>query len=341
MRQTMIKSIALALFTLVAAAFFVPIDAQAQGVKLYYQCQNGPGPGEEEHHREPQYDNQGRVYNYLIFCVEADRPPQQQEEYQRPAPPPPTPKVYTDAFYSVVVHPDAKKIWASARRFTLADAQKDSLAYCTKMMGSGCRIAVSGANNSVYVYKLPDGSLIIPNDGEWSVDRAKILKNCQQSIRCARADLINSPQIETEVGAPIPDQGYYVIPKNDAELYNLYGAIAWTGPGTPLSKKIWTSGGHRTRKAAMDAAWELCTKAQKSVDTMCRTPIVAGNSHIIVWMDKQKNIQFDSDFPAADNITPKLNWEYFSSICKTKKPKCTLKQLIDVREKGDFEKVLL
>ncbi len=334
------KNFILALFAMMAVASFYPTAAHAQ-VKLYYQCQYGPGPGEEEHHREPQYDTQGRLYGYMIFCVEADRAPQQQqEEYQRPTPPPPTPKNYTDAYYSVVVHPDAVKVWASARRLTLEDAQKDSLAYCTKMMGNGCRIAVSGVNNVVYIYKLPDGRLIIPGDGEWSVEKGKILKDCQQLIRCAQVDQISSPQIATEVGAPIRDVSYFVIPENNAELYNLYGAIAWTGPGTPLSKKIWTSGGHKTRKAAEDAAWDLCSKAQKSPDTMCRTAISAGNSLMIVWMDKQKNIQFDSDFPAANNIMPELNWDYFSNICKTKKPKCTLKHLVDARKPGAFEQVI-
>ena len=324
------------ILVLVASAFTLATDAQAQGVKLYYQCQYGPGPGEEEHHREPQYDNQGRVYNYLIFCVEADRQQQQQEEYQRPAPPPPTPKNYTDAYYSVVTHPDAVKVWASVRRFTLADAQKDSMAYCTKMMGAGCRIATSGANNTVYVYKLPDGRLIITGDGAWSADKDRILKNCAQSIRCVKVDTINSPQIATEIGAPINDVSYYVIPKNNAELYNSFGAIAWIGSG----KKIWTSGGHKTRIEAESTAIALCQKSQGAAGQSCKTAIVAGNSQMIVWMDKQKNIQFDADFPAADNITPKLNWEYFSNICKTKKPKCTLKHVIDVRQTGSFEKTI-
>ena len=323
---------------MIAAALIWPSSVQAQVAPCPY---GGPSPGYRVVGQTPAGNGVGSV----LLCEPEYEPQQQeqqqQEEYQRPAPPPPTPKVYTDAYYSVVVHPDARKVWASARRFTLEEAQKDSLAYCTKMMGSGCRIAVSGVNNVVYVYKLPDGKLIIPGDGEWSVEKGKILKNCQQMIRCKQVDKISSPQIVTDVGAPINDVSYYVIPKNNAELYNLYGAIAWTGPNTPLSKKIWTSGGHKTRKAAEDAAWDLCSKAQKSADTMCRSAISGGNSLLIMWADKQKNIQFDSDFPVAENITPKLNWEYFSNICKTKKPKCTLKQLIDVREKGDFEKVIV
>jgi hypothetical protein len=339
MGLALIRNCVLTLCAMIALVFVGPTAAQSQ-VKLYYQCQYGPGPGEEEHHREPQYDNQGRIYNYLIFCVEADRPQQQQQEYQRPAPPPPTPKNYTDAYYSVVTHADAVKVWASARRFTLADAEKDSMVYCTKMMGAGCRIATSGANNTVYVYKLPDGRLMITGDGAWSADKDRILKNCAQSISCVKVDTINSPQIATEIGAAIPDQGYYVIPENNAALYNVFGAIAWTGPGTPLSNKIWTSGGHKTRRAAEDAAWDLCSKAQKSVDTMCRSVISGGNGMLIVWADKQKNIQFDADFPAADTITPKLNWEYFSNICKKKKPKCTLKHVIDVRQTGSYEKVV-
>ncbi len=327
------KHYILVLATLLAAVLFCPTAAQAQYAS--FPCPNGPGPGERV------IGQQGG--NGVLLCGysgEAQPQQQQQEEYRRPPPPPPTPKTYTDAYYSAVTHPDAQKVWASARRFTLEDAQKDSLSYCTKMMGKGCKIAISGSNNTVYVYKLPDGRLIIPGDGEWSVEKATMLKNCERRIRCAQIDAISSPPIATEIGAPIPDQGYFVIPKNNADLYNLYGAIAWTGPGTPLSKKIWTSGGHKTRKAAEDAAWNLCSKAQKSVDTMCRTAISAGNSLMIIWMDKQKNIQFDSDFPVANNIMPELNWDYFSNICKTKKPKCTLKHVIDVRDKGEFEKII-
>ncbi len=329
------RNLAFALFAMIASICILPTAAQAQVAPCPY---GGPSPGYRVVGQTPT----GGPVGSVLLCEPVYEPQQQQqqEEYRRPPPPPPTPKVYTDAYYSVVTHPDAQKVWASARRFTLEEARKDSLAYCTKMMGNGCRIAVSGVNNSVYVYKLPDGSLIIPGDGEWSVEKGKILKDCQQLIRCAQADRITSPQIATEVGAPIKDVSYYVIPEKDAELYNLYGAIAWTGPGTPMSKKIWTSGGHKTRKAAEDAAWDLCSKAQKSADIMCRSPISGGNSFLIVWADQKKNIQFVSDFAASDTITPKLNWEYFNNICKTKKPKCTLKHIVDVRQPGAFEKTM-
>ncbi len=337
MGAVFVRHFAFALIALVVAICVFPTSAQAQVAPCPF---GGPSPGYRVVGQTPSGGPVGSVLLCEPVYENQPQQQQQQEEYRRPPPPPPTPKTYTDAYYSVVVHPDARKVWASARRFTLEEARKDSLAYCTKMMGNGCRIAVSGANNSVYVYKLPDGNLIIPNDGEWSVEKGKILKNCQQLIRCARADLINSNIIATEVGAPINDVSYYVIPENNADLYNLYGAIAWTGPGTPMAKKIWTSGGHKTRKAAEDTALALCTKAQKSADIMCRSAISGGNSFLIVWADQQKNIQFVSDFAPAENITPKLNWEYFSNICKTKKPKCTLKHIVDVRQPGAFEKTI-
>jgi hypothetical protein len=326
---------ALATVALVLSTLVGPTDARAQYAS--FPCAygiNGAGPGEIVI---------GMGDGGFLMCTYSgeaqSQQQQQQEEYQRPPPPPPTPKTYTDAFYSVVVHPDAVKVWASARRFTLEGTQKDSLAYCTKMMGSGCRIAVSGSNNTVYVYKLPDGSLIIPGDGAWSVERGKILKNCEQRIRCAQADRITSPIIATEVGAPINDVSYYVIPKDDAELHNRFGTIAWTGAG----KKIWTSGGHKTRADAESAAIALCQKSQGSAPVACKTAIGAGNALMIVWTDKKKNIFFESDFPPADieNITPKLTWEHFNNICKTKKPKCTLKQVIDARQSGEFEKTVL
>ncbi len=320
------------MLALIASVLIWSNDARAQVAPCPY---GGPSPGYRVVGQTPAGNGVGSVLLCEPVYEEQSQQAPQQDEYRRPPPPPPTPKVYTDAYYSVVVHPDAVKVWASASRFTLEGAQKDSLAYCTKMMGSGCRIAVSGANNTVYVYKLPDGSLITTG-GEWSVDKAKILKNCEQLIRCAKADTINSHPIATEVGAPINDVGYYVIPENNAELFNRFGAIAWTGSG----KKIWTSGGHKTRTEAESAAIALCQKSQGAAGQSCKTAIVAGNSQMIVWADKQKNIQFDADFPAADNITPKLNWEYFSNICKSKKPKCTLKHVIDVRQSGAFEKTL-
>jgi hypothetical protein len=341
MNLVLLKNTVAAILALIAAVSFLPSPAQAQ-VKLYYMCPYGPGAGEVEHHREPQYDNQGRVYNYLIFCVEADRPPeQQQQEQDRYVPPPPTPKVYTDAYFSVAVHPDAVKVWASALRLTAQDAEKSAMAYCTKTMGNGCKIATTGANGGVTIFKFADGTLR-SSTPDWGWNYDAVIKQCQaKGNPCAVADVINSPQIVTEVGAPIASDGYYVIPENNADLYNRFGAIAWVGNKAGSGKKIWTSGGHKSRAEAESAAISLCQKAQPGASQACKTAIAVGNGIMIVRMDKQKNILFESGFALKnDDTTLKLTTDHFSQMCKAQKPKCSVKYVIDARNPGDMVREL-
>jgi hypothetical protein len=324
-----VKNFALPLCAMIVLAFVWPTATQAQYAS--FPCSNGingAGPGERVLGMGP---------GGMLMCTYSGEAQPQQQEQQRPAPPPPTPKTYTDAFYSVAVHPDATKVWAAARYRNLDKAKKDSLTFCTNIMGKGCTIAASGANGVVTIYHVNDGGL------EWSVsrwgeDNEKVIKECfTKGKRCVVADKITSPQIATEVGAPIPDVSYSVKPENNEALRNRYGAIAWTGAGP----NIWSSGGHKTRADAENAALALCRKASFApTPQSCTTAIAIGNGIMIVWMDKQKNIKFDSDVMLPDAITPKLTWEHFSNICKSKKPKCTLKQLVEARKLGDFEKVI-
>jgi hypothetical protein len=323
-----IKNFAFALCAMIALAFVWPISTQAQYAS--FPCSNGingAGPGERVIGMGP---------GGMLMCgYSGEAQPQQspQQEQQRPAPPP-TPKTYTDAFYSVAVHPDATKAWAAARYRNLDKAKKESLAFCSNIMGKGCKIAASGANEVVTIYRVNDGGL------EWSVsrwgeDNEKVIKDCfAKGKRCVVADKITSPQIATEVGAPIPDVSYTVKPENNEALRNRYGAIAWTG----VAPKIWSSGGHKSRAEAEKAALELCQKSAGAEPQNCKTAIAIGNGIMIVWMDKQKNIRFDSDVMLPDDITPKLTWEHFSKICKSKKPKCALKYLVEARRSGESVK---
>ncbi len=114
-------------------------------------------------------------------------------------------------------------------------------------------------------------------------------------------------------------------------MQNLYGAIAWTGGG---SKKIWSSGGHKSRADAEKAALGLCQKS--AAFATCQTAISVANNIMIVSMDKQKNIQFDSDITAP--VDPQLLWKLFDKVGKSKTPKLMLKHLIQARQLGDFEK---
>jgi hypothetical protein len=318
----------LLLLALSAFVFIASNNANAQFAR--FPCPFGPGPGERVIGQEA--GTQMCTYAY----VEPSRG-EQQPQYPVLQGPPPKPKVFTDSYYAVVVHPDATKVWASYRYRKLADAKQLSLANCTKTMGKGCTIAVTGVNQVVTIYNVNDGSL------KWTVsprgeEKEQAIKACYaEGKRCIVADQIISIPVVSDEGDPIPDMKWTLNPENTAALRNLYGAIAWTGTGN----KIWATGGHKTRADAESTALAMCKTSSPAAAQACISAMAIGNGTMIVWMDKKKNIQFDSDVALPADITPRLTWDHFDRICKSKKPKCTLKHLVQARQAGQKELLVM
>ncbi len=188
------KNYALALCTIIALAFLWPTAAQAQVAPCPY---GGPSPGYRVVGQTPAGNGVGSI---LLCEPTGEAQPQQQQ--QRP-PPPSRPTYLKDAFYAVVTHPDANDVWAAYQYYNLADAKKDSLANCTKMMGAGCNIAVSGMNEDVTIYDVNDGSL------RWSVGHRqydevpKFLADClAEGKRCYKKSNIRSYKLVNFVDLP-------------------------------------------------------------------------------------------------------------------------------------------
>ncbi len=315
------------LFLVFAGVFWYPAPAQAQYAS--FPCPNGPGPGERV------IGQQGG--NGVLLCGYSGEAQSQQQQQQAPRAPI-RPTYSTDSYYAVVTHPGANDVWAAYRYYNMADAKKDSLANCAKMMGAGCAIAISGMNEEVTIYDVNDGSLrwlAIHEDSQDYLATSNFLKQClAEGRRCYKKRVVYSNKILNFVDEGPRDSRMSYSPEDKAATENLYGAIVWTGAG---SNKIFSSGGHTSRVAAQKAALALCQKSAEA--SSCQIAISVANNIMLVSWDKKKNIQFDSEITAPVDV--KLLWKLYDKMCKSKKPKCTLKHLVQARQPGDFEKIIL
>jgi Domain of unknown function (DUF4189) len=315
--------------TIVSLALFftalLPVGtAQAQATFI---CGNGP-PGEVE--RQVGWTPAGPGVGANPLCV-SDGPPAQ-EKSQQSLPPPRSrePTYETDSFFASVSHPDASDMWTSYNYFNEADAKKDAVSDCAKMMGRGCVVAVSGKNNELSIMRDSDGNV------RWAVSNAsgsgnnQIITTCRaEGKRCYEIRRVFSYPIKEIVGKKLSDRRSVENPKNDENLRNLYGAVAWIGEvGHPLSKNIWTASDHKTQADAEKAALGLCQQVFSNAPQSCKIAITNANGVIIVGMDSKKRIYFDSDVAVPDS------WAALQAQCKSAKQKCKLKYMFEVRKPG-------
>jgi Domain of unknown function (DUF4189) len=221
-------------------------------------------------------------------------------------------------------------MWTSYNYLNEADAKKDALDDCTKMMGKGCRIAVSGKNNELSIMRDSDGKVRWATSNALGSGNNQIITACRaEKKRCYEIRRIFSYPIKEIVGKKLSDRRSVENPKNDANLHNLYGAVAWIGETNhPMSKNIWTASGHKTRADAEKAALGLCQKLFSDAPQSCKIAITNANGIIIVGMDAKKRIYFDSDIAVPES------WAALQAQCKAAKQKCKLKYMFEVRQPG-------
>jgi hypothetical protein len=308
-----------------AFLFVVCLAVEPAFAQATFICGYGP-PGETE--RQVGWTPSGPGVGSNPLCVSDGPPPQQQP--QVPPQRPPEPTYETDSFFASVSHPDASDMWTSYNYFNEADAKKDAFDDCKKIMGAGCRVAVSGKNNELSIMRDNDGKV------RWAIRSAagsgnnQILNACKaEAKRCYEIRRIFSYPIKEIVGKKLSDRRSVENPKNDENLRNLYGAIAWVGETNhPLSKNIWTASGYKTRADAEKAALGLCQKIFSNTPQSCKIAITNANGILIVGMDAKKRIYFDSDVAVPDA------WAALQAQCKSAKQKCKLKYMFEVRKPG-------
>jgi hypothetical protein len=327
------KNCALVLLALLATACVWPSAAQAQ-VKLYYQCQNGPGVGEVEHHREPQYDNQGRVYHYLIFCVEADRAPEQPEQQQQ------SQAQWIDSYGSVVGHPDANDVWAvwnvrpEQGGFEGADAI--AMEACKAAMGDGCKVMDNVRNGSLVVMRTHTGYLYASYGETFTQAEVNTYARCRTNFySCTNVRSV----------AATPWQEYVRTDANYAQLFdpskneggvprNVHGAVAWAlNSGSMATAKVWLSGGNTTYAGAKATVLKNCEDdiAKAGITGKCEVALIAANQIISVATDENKVTRVSSGDDLAD-----AEWKMQVWQCRDTKLTCTTLMSFDARVLGNW-----
>jgi hypothetical protein len=323
-----VKSGFLALLAMIVAIVGWPTVVQAQ-VKLYYQCPYGPGAGEMEHHREPQYDNQGRVYGYMIFCVEVDRAPEQQQPQQPQA-------QWIDSFASVVGHPDANDIWAAwnvtADQGGFTGADDFALNACKAAMGDGCRVINNVRNGALVVMRTHTGYLI----AEYGETETQAEVN---AYKWCRTHFYSCSNVRTITASPWKIDGFGGA--NRAQLFdpakneggvprNSHGAVAWAlNAGSMAVSKVWMSGGNKTQEGATAAALKSCEAdlAKAGITAKCELALIAANQIIIVAIDENKVARVSSGDDLED-----AEWKMQVWQCRDTKLTCTTLTSFDARK---------
>lgn len=322
------KNCALALLAMFAAACIWPSPSQAQ-VKLYYQCPYGPGAGEVEHHREPQYDNQGRVYGYMIFCVEADRAPEQQQQQQQQV-------QWIDSYASVVGHPDANDVWAAwnvtAEQGGFTGADDIAMTACKAVMGDGCKVLDNARNGSVVVMRTHTG-YIYASYGE-TPTQAEV-----NTYKLCRTNFYSCTNVRTITAAPWKVDGFgganraqlFDPSKNDGGVpRNLHGAVAWALNGGSMAvSKVWMSGGNKTQDAAKSKVLKNCEAdlAKAGITGKCEVALLAANQIISIATDENKVARVSS----GDNLED-AEWKMQVWQCRDTKLTCTTLTSFDARK---------
>jgi Domain of unknown function (DUF4189) len=334
MGLSFIKNCALTLCVMMAMAFIWPTDAQAQ-VKLYYQCQYGPGQGEVEHHREPQYDNQGRVYGYMIFCVQADQAPQQQQEQQPQS-------QWIDSYASVVGHADANDIWAAwnvtAEQGGFDGANNLALDACKAAMGDGCAVMDTARNGSIVVMRTHTGYLAASYGENFTQAEVNTYKWC-------RTNYYSCNNLRSVAAEPWKEYGSSGQGVNKAQLFdpsknaggvprNLHGAVAWAiKDGSMAMPKVWMSGGNKTQAEAKAAVLKNCEAdlAKAGLVGKCEVPLIAANQIIVVATDEKKVTRVSSGDDLAD-----AEWKMQVWQCRDTKLTCTTVTSFDAKKEGNM-----
>jgi hypothetical protein len=332
MNFAMLKKIVAAIFALIAVVSFLPNNAQAQ-VKLYYQCPYGPGAGEVEHHREPQYDSQGRIYNYLIFCVEADRAPEQQQQPQQRQ------VEWIDSYASVVAHPDANDVWAvwnvTASQGGFDGANEIAMTACKAAMGDGCKVMDNARNGSVVVMRAHDGYFFASYGESFTQAEVNTYKLCRTNFfSCTNFRTITATPWKNDGFAGLHTPQLFDPAKNAGGVpRNTHGAVALAkNAGAMAVAKAWMSGGNTTRASAKAIVLKACEDdiVKAGITGKCEVELIAANQTIIIATDENKVTRVASGDDLED-----AEWKMQVWQCRDTKLTCTTLTSFDARKESN------
>jgi Domain of unknown function (DUF4189) len=319
----MLKAILAALFL---GALLSPSTSQAQ-VKLYYPCPNGPSVNEVEHHREPEYDNQGRIYGYAIFCVAADEAPQEQQPPERPT----RSSRAIDAGFAIAWHKNASEVWTVWNTANQTEAEKLALQNCNSTMRGGCTLAVSGENSSGAIARSATGMLVVGRGQSPDDAKADAIKNCEKlHSRCQ--NFISAAALNREfadTGEKVNATVGTFTPAFNEYLLNTYTAAAFTSAPRqgPYKETLWISGGHSDLDTALRSALGACTKDTAKA---CEIATYSANGSIHVYKPKKGDLIIYSE----NNSLAIDETEYAQKLCKERKTKCTFMGSFEARKAG-------
>lgn len=322
-----LKSISLFWAALLCVFLATSNPAQAQ-VKLYYPCPYGPGADEVEHHREPEYDNQGRVYGYAIFCVAADQAPQEQQQTPERVLRQSSP---VDAAYAVAWHKNASEAWTVSNTATVEEAAKLALNNCNRVMGSGCVIALSGTNTFGSIARTANGIFISGKGGSPDSAKADALNNCAKySDGCTHyivAGAINRQFSDT--GELLTKNINTFNPSLTPEEFTKYASVAMVAEPRDKAYKeaVWISRGHTALDDANRSAQDAC---QKETGKICVISTYSAHGIIYAYRTQKKELLIFAYFPEPGEDAT----DYIAKICTARKVKCELIEAFSARKVG-------
>ncbi len=331
MKTILFRKSAVWLCTILAFTSLFARDAQAQFAQ--FPCANGingAGPGERVLGMGP---------GGILMCGYSGAAQPRQAPQQAPQRPG---LQWVDAFLAVVGHPDAADVWAannvSADQGGFDGARDIAMNACKAAMGDGCVLMGSVRNGAVVVMRTNLGYFLV-----W--DGANLSPTIDGAQQWCEANSYSCKVFNSFFSTPWEEvvTGNTRASRNKLELYdpakkqggvprNLHGAISWgLNVGKPLENKIWASGGHKTKAAAIAAALTLCQNdlAKASSKGKCETPRVAANSIIIAAVDDTKTNRTWSNIDLASAEKELLNQ------CAKLARVCNIQVRFDTRKIGE------
>ncbi len=332
MTTSLFKNSVVWLCAMLASTFIFSRQAQAQFAQ--FPCANGingAGPGERVLGMGP---------GGILMCGYSGAAPQPQQPLQQ-APQRPGLQ-WVDAYLAVVGHPDAADVWAannvSADQGGFDGARDIAINACKAAMGDGCVLLASARNGAVVVMRTHLGYFLA-----W--DGANLSPTIDGAQKWCEANNYSCKYLHSFFSTPWEEvvTGGNRSRRNKMELYdpsqkqggvprNFHGAISWgLNVGKPLEDKIWASGGHKTKRAAIAAALTLCQNelTKSGSKGKCETPRVAANSVIIAAVDDTKinRTWSNIDFASAEK-------ELLNQCAKLSRV-CNIQVKFDTRKEGD------
>ena len=241
----------------------------------------------------------------------------------------PRPKEAVDVHVSVAAHPDANDVWAiwNVREVQggSARAEKDVLADCHAVMGTGCMILNGGINGSVAIGRDRRGFI----RGSWgeTPNKAKktLVDGCAAVSPCAVMQVFTAKPW-TEYTDVVGFDELKRYRPNSRRVKGRWGAVVMTAAENPRwGRTAWVSSGHSTAADAQKTAQDKCSA---DVGSLCPFFTLNKDGVMAVYWDERGNL---SALDERDNNDAN---QAVRASCKQNGVKCDMIRLIDVKRPG-------